>query len=187
MLSLEGERKVEVWANSRFNERLAVFSPDGRWVAYQSDESGRYEIYVQAFRGRGARRQISTKGGELPRWSRDGRQLFYRIDQLLMSAAVRIDGDELQVGVPQKVVETDGSSCLGLGCRSRRKALCADTRRGGRRFGWSNPGEIHLPLVRGTQAPRSQEMTKVAVEKMLIRTHKNRRRKGRQVKHPERL
>src|SRR4030095_7933094 len=65
LLALEGERKVEVWKSSRFNELSAVFSPDGRWVAYQSDESGRYEIYVQAFRG-GARRQVSTKGGESP-------------------------------------------------------------------------------------------------------------------------
>src|SRR4030095_2494783 len=99
------ERKVEVWANSRFNERSAIFSPDGRWVAYELDESGRYEIYVRTFRGHDGRRQISTKGGESPRWSRDGRRLFYEVDNSVMAVAVRTEGNELQAGVPQTVVE----------------------------------------------------------------------------------
>ena len=107
VLELDGERKTEVLANSSFDENSAVFSPNGRWVAYQSNESGGNEIYVRAFSGRGVRRQISTKGGESPRWSRDGRRLFYRVEKVLMSVVVRIDQDELQVEVPQVVVQTD--------------------------------------------------------------------------------
>jgi len=109
VFTLEGERKVEALAISRFNEGSPVFSPDGRWVAYQSDEAGRYEIYLQAFRGGGGKQQISTKGGETPRWSRDGRQLFYRVNNAIMSVAVRTEGNDLQAGVPQAVAETDPS------------------------------------------------------------------------------
>ena len=61
----------------------------------------------EPFRGRGVRRQISTKGGESPRWSRDGRRLFYRIEKVLMSVVVRTDQNELHVEVPQVVVQTD--------------------------------------------------------------------------------
>jgi serine/threonine-protein kinase len=55
------------------NEGVPVFSPDGRWVAYQSDDSGRSEIYVQPFPPTGAKEQISSAGGLTPRWSRTGR------------------------------------------------------------------------------------------------------------------
>ncbi len=63
---------------SRFNERYGPLSPNGKWIAYSSDESGREEIYVQPFPALDARMQISTDGGTQPIWSRDGRELFYR-------------------------------------------------------------------------------------------------------------
>ncbi|HEX6162006.1 MAG TPA: hypothetical protein VFZ31_01485, partial [Vicinamibacterales bacterium] len=59
------------------DESLAVFSPDGRWIAYASDESGRTEVYVRPFPGRGTRTPISVDGGTAPLWSRDGRELFF--------------------------------------------------------------------------------------------------------------
>ena len=60
-----------------FEERDAQFSPDGRWIAYQSKESGRYEIYVQPFNADGERLRVSTDGGVQVRWRGDGRELFY--------------------------------------------------------------------------------------------------------------
>ena len=60
-----------------FNEQYADLSPDGRWLAYVSNQSGRVEVYVQPYPGPGARQQISVDGGTAPAWSRDGRELFY--------------------------------------------------------------------------------------------------------------
>ncbi len=81
MLALEGERKIEVLANSRFNERSPVFSPMGAGSPTSQMNREDMRSMFRPFRGRGGRRQISTKGGESPRWSRDGRRLFYRIDE----------------------------------------------------------------------------------------------------------
>jgi dipeptidyl aminopeptidase/acylaminoacyl peptidase len=86
------DRKGIPLAQSRSNEIQGVVSPDNRWLAYSSDESGRYEAYVQSFPDPGAAPKItiSTGGGAQPRWSRDGRELFYlRADGTLMSVAVR--------------------------------------------------------------------------------------------------
>ncbi|HXW04728.1 MAG TPA: protein kinase [Vicinamibacterales bacterium] len=71
-----------------FNEREPEFSPDGRWVAYTSDESGRREVYVRPFPGPGSRTVISVNGGETPRWTRGGRELLYRTQEGVMSVAV---------------------------------------------------------------------------------------------------
>ena len=67
---------------------LPRFSPDGRWIAYQSNESGRIEIYVRPFPGAGARVQVSTEGGTVPVWARSGRALFYRTAAGIVSVAV---------------------------------------------------------------------------------------------------
>jgi serine/threonine-protein kinase len=74
--------------NTPFSEYAAALSPDGRWLAYQSNESGRPEIYVRDMTGTGARWQISSEGGEEPRWSLNGRELFYRNQRLFMSVAI---------------------------------------------------------------------------------------------------
>jgi len=65
-----------------------MFSPDGRWLAYASDESGRQEIYVRPFPGPGGKSQISTEGGTEPVWARNGQELFYRNGDKMMAAAV---------------------------------------------------------------------------------------------------
>jgi serine/threonine-protein kinase len=72
------DRKVAPFLNSRFYEGCPEFSPDGRWIAYASDESGRREVYVQPFPAREGKWQVSNEGGTEPLWSRNGRQLFYR-------------------------------------------------------------------------------------------------------------
>jgi eukaryotic-like serine/threonine-protein kinase len=72
-----GDRKAEPFLQTRFNEIAPRFSPDGHWLAYASDESGRYEVYVQPYPGPGGKWQISTEGGTEPVWARNG-ELFYR-------------------------------------------------------------------------------------------------------------
>jgi serine/threonine-protein kinase len=72
------DRSVRTYLSSRFSLRYPEFSPDGRWMAYTSDESGRFEVYVQPFPGGGGKWQISSEGGREPLWARNGRELFYR-------------------------------------------------------------------------------------------------------------
>ena len=77
VLRPEGDRTPQVFLSTPANERNPRFSPDGRWLAYESEESGRAQIYVRPFPGPGGISQISTEGGTEPVWSRDGRELFY--------------------------------------------------------------------------------------------------------------
>jgi Tol biopolymer transport system component/predicted Ser/Thr protein kinase len=70
-------RKPEPFLRTAANERYPAVSPDGLWIAYQSDESGKYEVYVRPFPGPGGKWQISNAGGQLPLWSRNGRELFF--------------------------------------------------------------------------------------------------------------
>jgi Tol biopolymer transport system component len=65
------------FANTKFNEQQGQFSPDGHWIAYASDESGRHEVYVRPFPSGPGKWQISISGGELPRWRRDGKELYF--------------------------------------------------------------------------------------------------------------
>jgi Tol biopolymer transport system component len=85
-----GEPKPFPFLQSEADEFGATMSPNGRWVAYVSDESGRYEVYVQSFPGGGGKRQVSTGGATAPRWRRDGQELFYyATDGKLMAAPVQ--------------------------------------------------------------------------------------------------
>ena len=85
---------------SKFTESQAQVSPDGRWIAYASDESGRFEIYVTQFPQKRGRWQISATGGSQPWWRGDGKELIYLgPEQTLMSIAVRA-GDAFEVSVP---------------------------------------------------------------------------------------
>jgi Tol biopolymer transport system component len=90
-----------------YNEQSAMFSPDVRWIAYTSDESGRDEVYVQPFPTTGARVQISLDGGSQPFWRDDGRELFYvGLDGALMTVSVT-PGSELGYGRPQRLFAAD--------------------------------------------------------------------------------
>jgi len=80
VLPLAGDRKPEPFVASEFHETQGKFSPDGKWMAYTSNETGRFEVYVEPFpRGAGVpgKRAVSTAGGEEPRWRPDGKELFY--------------------------------------------------------------------------------------------------------------
>jgi hypothetical protein len=80
-LSVEGDRKPQSWLQTPFNEQYADLSPDGRWLAYASNQSGGLEVYVQPYPGPGGRQQISVDGGTAPAWSHDGREIFYMTAQ----------------------------------------------------------------------------------------------------------
>jgi len=89
VLPLDGDPNPRVFVSSPFNDWGPHFSPDGKWIAYISDASGQYEIYVRPYPGPGSQWQISTDGGEEPVWSRDGREIFYRNGTRWMVAGVR--------------------------------------------------------------------------------------------------
>jgi Tol biopolymer transport system component len=91
LLSTTGARQPTVYLETPADESGATFSPDGRWIAYVSDETGRHEVYVRPSPGPGAPITISVGGGIEPRWSRNGRELFYRNGNRMM--AVTIGGD----------------------------------------------------------------------------------------------
>ena len=80
-----------------FNERMPALSPDGKWLAYVSNESGRYEVYVRAFPGPDSKYPISARGGDEPMWSRDGRTLYYRESNKMMAATLSTNGGTFAV------------------------------------------------------------------------------------------
>jgi serine/threonine protein kinase/Tol biopolymer transport system component len=90
LLSLGNQPNMRPFKQTTAAERQGTLSPDGRWIAYASNESGRSEIYVEPVPGPGGRWQISTNGGEQPRWVRNGREMVYRNGTKMMSAAVQI-------------------------------------------------------------------------------------------------
>jgi dipeptidyl aminopeptidase/acylaminoacyl peptidase len=107
-LPLHGDRKPFPIVETSADEQDAQFSPDGRWIAYQSNETGRHEVYVQPF-PRGPKEPISTNGGAQVRWRRDGRELFYiALNGRLMAVPIRIapDGKTLDSGEPVPLFAT---------------------------------------------------------------------------------
>ena len=105
VLSLDRNRRVEPLIVTEFDERNAEISRDGQWLAYESDASGQYEIYVQPFPDVDAERwQISTTGGAQPLWGPDGRELFYLAEVGLMGVTVETEAG-FAAGTPALVVE----------------------------------------------------------------------------------
>jgi Tol biopolymer transport system component len=104
VLPLEGDRKPFPFAQTAFDEGAAALSPDGRWLAYTSDESGKSEVYVRTFTGkpetaaRGGKWLVSTNGGLLPIWRRDGRELYYIGDDLKIMAVDVKSGPIFEAG-----------------------------------------------------------------------------------------
>jgi len=110
ILPLSGDRKPFAFLQTEYDELHPAFSPDGHWIAYTSDESGRQEVYVRSFEGApagtGGKWRISTDGGSHPKWRADGKELFYLApDRKLMSAEIR-PGPGLNRGVPQPLFQT---------------------------------------------------------------------------------
>jgi eukaryotic-like serine/threonine-protein kinase len=96
LMPLDGDRRPEPLVATDADERDARFSPDGQWLAYVSDETGRDEVFIRPIGSRGGRKQVSSEGGTAPAWSPNGRELFFaKGDQL---AAVTLDGQGNPVG-----------------------------------------------------------------------------------------
>ena len=100
LLPLQGDRKPLPWLRTRFNLASPRFSPDGRWIAYESDESGVPEIYMALTEGGGEKRRISPAGGRRPRWRRDGKELYYIAPGDTLMALPVSPGRTLEVGAP---------------------------------------------------------------------------------------
>ena len=98
-------RKVQPFLRTPFDETSPQFSPDGRWLAYISNESGRYEVYVQPYPGPGGKWQISTEGGTEPVWNPNGRELFYRSGNNKMMAVEIATQPGFVAGTPRMLFE----------------------------------------------------------------------------------
>jgi Tol biopolymer transport system component len=109
-LPLFGDRKPFPVVQTEFNKSSSVVSPDGKWLAYQSDPSGRYEIYITAFPGGGAKWQVSTGGGLRPKWRRDGKELFFLEDATfnLLAVDVNTSANTPTLGTPHVLFQTVG-------------------------------------------------------------------------------
>ena len=129
ILPMTGDRKPFAFAQTEFWEAQGVFSPDGRWIAYVSDESGTAEVYAAPFPGPGGKRLISTKQagvgqGGVPVWRPDGKEIFYIApDRSLMAVEVTVKGTALEAGLPRVLF----GPILGVG--GRNYAVSADGKR----------------------------------------------------------
>jgi hypothetical protein len=133
VLPLDGSGPSQPVAHSRFGEGSSKFSPDGRWVAYSSDESGRPEVYVQAFPGPGPKLQISNEGGTDPMWRRSGGELYYRSGARMMAVSVTMS-PEFSASAPRTLWERpysegSGASCGMPGVASQNYDVTADGER----------------------------------------------------------
>jgi hypothetical protein len=134
-LPLIGERRPIPVAQTSFDEIEGQFSPDGRWLAFASNESGRYEIYVRSFPELGGKWQVSTAGGAQPRWRQDGRELFYVApDNRLMAVPIRMASKaaSVDVGAPVALFPTrlaSGGNIAVVGSLARAQyAVASDGR-----------------------------------------------------------
>jgi serine/threonine protein kinase len=104
VLPLEGERKPKLWLQTAFEEMSPSLSPDGRWLAYVSNESRRNEVYIQAFPDHSERIPVSIEGGDSPMWAPSGNALFYTVGDKLMTVPVTM-GEKIKVGKPATLID----------------------------------------------------------------------------------
>ena len=145
ILPLTGKREPRAFGHGQSSERQGQFSPDGRWVAYSSNESARSQVYVVPFPGPGSKYQISTEGGQQPRWRRDGKELFFLSpDEKLMAVSVRA-GANLEFDEPTVLFRTRAREPL-----SSEEAFTYDVSPDGQRFlinvnpEQSNPSPVNI-------------------------------------------
>ena len=128
IFELQGERKITVFLKTPFDEGNPDISPDGRWIAHLSLESGRSEIYVRPFPGPGGKWQISTEGGVAPVWARNGRELFYASSPTGKLMAVDVTTQPtFQAGTPRVVL--DGGFRLTAGAQGANYDISPDGQR----------------------------------------------------------
>ncbi|HUP25842.1 MAG TPA: protein kinase [Thermoanaerobaculia bacterium] len=113
LLPLEGSREPQVWLRTEHNEAAAAFSPDGRWVAYVSDQYGEAEVFVRPFAEAGAPMPVSRGGGHSPLWARDQSELYFLSGENLMAVGLTPAGDRLSLALPETVFSGDFVSSTG--------------------------------------------------------------------------
>jgi len=106
VLPLFGDRQPRPFLQTEFNEWQGRLSPDGKWMAYDSDESGEIKVYVRPFSATGGVWQISASGGEQPVWRHDGKELFYvSSEKKLMAVPVEANSPNFRAGAPQELFQ----------------------------------------------------------------------------------
>ena len=107
ILPLAEPRKPSVWLSDRFLKDESHFSPDDRWLVYQSTESGQFDVYVQPFPGPGGKVRVSSGGGGEPRWRGDGKEIFYLTqDGTVMAAPITTTATSIEPGMPKALFKT---------------------------------------------------------------------------------
>ena len=125
---------------TEFDEGWARFSPDGNWIAHESDESGRWEIYIRPFPGPGGKWQISANGGEYVYWRGDGKEVYYQSsDSKVKATEIGISGSAIEVGTEQMLFDLPGASASNI----------MDVSPDGQKF------LINVPVVEQSKAPLS--------------------------------
>ncbi len=109
---MDGDQEPWPFLQTPFNEAALMFSPDGQWVAYVSDETGNNEVYVLPFPGPGGKRQISTEGGGDPQWARDGQELFYLNGNQMMVVDIETE-PAFRAGTPTLLFESNFIADVG--------------------------------------------------------------------------
>jgi len=152
-LPLTGDRKPFPVVQTPSDEAAGQFSPDGRWLVYQSNESGRSEIYVRTFPESGGRWQVSTAGGTQPRWRYDGRELFYvGADGRLMAAPLTAGGkgQAPEFGAPEPLFATrlaTGGNIFSSGYASRAQYAVANDGRFLMNISVDDAGTLPITIV----------------------------------------
>jgi Tol biopolymer transport system component len=114
VLALSGDRRPVSFVRTVGDERHGAFSPDGRWIVYESSESGRNEVYVSPFPATGAKWPVSTSGGENPHWRGDGQEVFFLNGRALMRAEVTLSTNRVAVGAVQPLFEEQRFRRIGV-------------------------------------------------------------------------
>ncbi len=114
VLMLAADGTLNPFLNSEFSEQYPQFSPDGRWLVYSSNESGRQEVYVRPYPGPGRTLQVSTEGGIEPAWSRDGKEILYRWRREFFAARVHLQGERPTAERPRRLFEGDYGSAFAV-------------------------------------------------------------------------
>ena len=114
VISIDGELSHKAWLATPWHELWPAVSPDGQWVAYMSNESGDYQVYVRAFAAEGAPVQVSRDGGYRPFWSRDGKTLFYLAREAADGPVIALMAAKVRIGTTQPAAGTDGANSTPL-------------------------------------------------------------------------